>query len=375
MLPAMAMVQNIRTEGAAAELARALAGRRSDHGWVARCPAHTDRHPSLSIADGADGRLLLCCFAGCSWSEIRTALEARSLWPGREGYSPFSARACGVSQGRRSAGHQPDKLAVAKRIWRNAIPAPGTEVEIYLQSRSLTTPVPPTLRYARLRHRESGLWLPCMVAAVQAAEGRLSGLHRTFLRLDGRGKADFDPVKKMLGACRGGAVRLAPAGRRLALCEGIETGLSIREACSDLAVWCALTLGRADYQRQYEPILYGWPASHDRYWCGARDQGDVWFVDKPARNDLHPTMKPVALVERALRNSSKTRDIVLDPFGGSGSTLIACAKSGRQARLVELDPRYCDVIVRRWQEWSGAAATLKGNDQTFAAIASARQAA
>ena len=71
-------------------------------------------------------------------------------------------------------------------------------------------------------------------------------------------------------------------------------------------------------QRQYEPILYGWPAGHDRYWCGARDQGDVWFVDKPVKNDLHPTMKPVALVERAIRNSSKSRDTVLDPFGGSG---------------------------------------------------------
>ena len=79
----------------------------------------------------------------------------------------------------------------------------------------------------------------------------------------------------------------------------------------------------------------------------------MWFIDKPARNDLHPTMKPVALVERAIRNSSKSRDIVLDPFGGSGSTLIACEKTGRQARLVELDPRYCDVIVQRWQEWTG----------------------
>ena len=110
-------------------------------------------------------------------------------------------------------------------------------------------------------------------------------------------------------------------------------------------IWAkhTFTLGRADYQRQYEPILYGWPAGHDRYWCGARDQGDVWFVDKPARNDLHPTMKPVALVERAIRNSSKSRDIVLDPFGGSGSTLIACEKTGRQARLVELDPE----VLRR----------------------------
>ena len=79
----------------------------------------------------------------------------------------------------------------------------------------------------------------------------------------------------------------------------------------------------------------------------------MWFFDKPFRNDLHPTMKPVALVERAIRNSSKSRDIVLDPFGGSGTTLIACEKIGRQARLIELDPRYCDVIVRRWQEFSG----------------------
>jgi DNA modification methylase len=120
---------------------------------------------------------------------------------------------------------------------------------------------------------------------------------------------------------------------------------------STFVIWAkhTFTLGRADYQRQYEPILYGWRDGHDHYWCGTRDQSDLWHFDKPAKNDLHPTMKPVGLVERAIRNSSKTRDIVLDPFGGSGSTLIACAKAGRQARLVELDPRYCDVIVRRWQ--------------------------
>ena len=77
---------------------------------------------------------------------------------------------------------------------------------------------------------------------------------------------------------------------------------------STFVIWAkhTFTLGRADYQRQYEPILYGWRDGHDHYWCGARDQGDVWFVDKPARNDLHPTMKPVALVERAIRNSSKS---------------------------------------------------------------------
>jgi DNA modification methylase len=83
----------------------------------------------------------------------------------------------------------------------------------------------------------------------------------------------------------------------------------------------------------------------------------VWFLKKPARNDLHPTMKPVELVERAIRNSSKTRDLVLDPFGGSGTTLIACEKTGRWARLIELDPKYADVAVRRWQLWTGKKAT------------------
>jgi DNA modification methylase len=86
-------------------------------------------------------------------------------------------------------------------------------------------------------------------------------------------------------------------------------------------------------------------------------------------------MKPVALVERAVRNSSKSRDIVLDPFGGSGSTLIACEKSGRYARLVELDPKYVDTIILRWQEFSGGAATLDGDGRSFEEIAAGREAA
>jgi DNA modification methylase len=139
---------------------------------------------------------------------------------------------------------------------------------------------------------------------------------------------------------------------------------------STFVIWAknTFTLGRADYQRQYEPILYGWKEGSDHYWCGARDQGDVWFIDKPVRNDLHPTMKPVALVERAIRNSSKTRDIVLDPFGGSGSTLIACEKTGRQARVIELDPKYCDVIVQRWQHWTAREAIRESDARTFAAV-------
>jgi len=144
---------------------------------------------------------------------------------------------------------------------------------------------------------------------------------------------------------------------------------------STFVIWAknTFTMGRSDYQRQYEPILYGWKEGSDHFWCGARDQGDVWFVKKPVSNDLHPTMKPVELVERAIRNSSKSRDTVLDPFGGSGSTLIACEKAGRQARLIELEPKYCDVIVRRYQEFSGKEATIEADGRRFADLAAERQ--
>jgi DNA modification methylase len=136
---------------------------------------------------------------------------------------------------------------------------------------------------------------------------------------------------------------------------------------STFVIWAKhhFTLGRSDYQRQYEPILYGWRKGLDHFWCGDRDQGDVWFIKRPMANLEHPTMKPVELVERALRNSSKSRDTILDPFGGSGSTLIACEKVGRLARLIELDPKYCDVIIRRWQEFSGEEARHATSGLTF----------
>jgi DNA modification methylase len=144
---------------------------------------------------------------------------------------------------------------------------------------------------------------------------------------------------------------------------------------STFVVWAknTFTMGRSDYQRQYEPILYGWKEGTQHFWCGARDQGDVWFIKKPHVNDLHPTMKPVELVERAIRNSSKGRDTVLDPFGGSGTTLIACEKSGRQARLIELEPKYCDVIIRRYQKFSGKEALLDGDGRGFGDISAERQ--
>ncbi len=143
---------------------------------------------------------------------------------------------------------------------------------------------------------------------------------------------------------------------------------------STFVIWYknTFTLGRSDYQRQYEPILYGWRQGSAHHWCGARDQGDVWCLNKPRINDLHPTMKPVELIERALRNSSQRGNVVLDPFGGAGSTLIACEKTGRQARLIEIEPKYVDVSVLRWQQLTGRQATLAADGRAFAEVAAER---
>ncbi|MGE0108165.1 MAG: DNA modification methylase [Bdellovibrionales bacterium] len=162
----------------------------------------------------------------------------------------------------------------------------------------------------------------------------------------------YDACVNMLTVCKG-AIYVCMSSSELHTLQKVFVAAGGK--WSTFVIWAknTFTLGRSDYQRQYEPILYGWKQGTDHFWCGARDQGDVWFVNKPTKNDLHPTMKPVELVERAIRNSSKSRDIVLDCFGGSGSTMIACEKSGRQARLIELDPKYCDVIVQRWEEFTG----------------------
>jgi DNA modification methylase len=131
-------------------------------------------------------------------------------------------------------------------------------------------------------------------------------------------------------------------------------------------------LGRADYHYKHEPILYGWKDGAGHPWYGGRDKVSTWHVDKPMQSKLHPTMKPVELVEIALENSSKRGDTVLDLFGGSGTTLIACEKTGRTARLMELDPKYADVIVRRWQDYTGRQAVLESTGQSFDEVAAAR---
>nr|WP_026330268.1 site-specific DNA-methyltransferase [Caldimonas manganoxidans] len=196
---------------------------------------------------------------------------------------------------------------------------------------------------------------PYNVNYGSSAKDKLRGKHRAILNDNlGDGFHDFllAALTPTIAHCRG-AIYVAMSSSELDTLQA-----AFRAAgghWSTFIIWAknTFTLGRADYQRQYEPILYGWPEGAQRHWCGDRDQGDVWHFNKPQKNDLHPTMKPVELVERAIRNSSRPGNVVLDPFGGSGTTLIAAEKSGRRARLIELDPKYVDVIVRRWQEWSG----------------------
>jgi DNA modification methylase len=213
---------------------------------------------------------------------------------------------------------------------------------------------------------------PYNVNYANSAKDKLRGKHRPILNdALGEGFYDFlfDALALIMAHTRG-AIYVAMSSSELDVLQS-----AFRAAgghWSTFIIWAknTFTLGRSDYQRQYEPILYGWPEGATRHWCGDRDQGDVWQIKKPQKNDLHPTMKPVDLVERAIRNSSRPGDVVLDPFGGSGTTLIAAEKAGRVARLIELDPKYADVIVRRWQDWTGQQATREADGLAFDQAAS-----
>jgi DNA modification methylase len=139
-------------------------------------------------------------------------------------------------------------------------------------------------------------------------------------------------------------------------------------------IWAKNTFawGFGRYKFQHEPIFYCHVTGEKDVWYGDKSQSTLWEENKPAANRLHPTMKPVELIERALANSSKAEDTILDLFGGSGSTLIACERHNRKARLMEIDPCYADVVVRRWQQYTGKKATLEGDGRTFDEVAEQR---
>jgi DNA modification methylase len=139
-------------------------------------------------------------------------------------------------------------------------------------------------------------------------------------------------------------------------------------------IWAkqAFAGGSGRYKFQHEPIFYGHVAGQKDSWYGNQSQSTLWEENTPAANREHPTAKPVALIERALVNSSQPGDLVVDLFGGSGSTLIGCERRGRKSRLMEIDPRYVDVVVRRWQEYTGKPVVLDGEGRNFEEIAAER---
>jgi putative DNA primase/helicase len=221
-------------------VAKALGGRKSGSAWMAACPAHEDREPSLSITDTDNGKVLVRCHAGCNQEKVIAALRSRGLWmeSGLRRFSRSAPRAVATSQPDRDDAKRTE---TALAIWSSATPAGGTLVETYLVSRSLYLSPPPTLRFhAGLKHPSGGMW-PAMVALVtRGSDDAPIAIHRTLLARDGGGKAPVDPQKMMLGPCRGGAVWLAPPGNSLMVGEGIETCLAAMQATGHPA-WAALS--------------------------------------------------------------------------------------------------------------------------------------
>jgi site-specific DNA-methyltransferase (adenine-specific) len=142
-----------------------------------------------------------------------------------------------------------------------------------------------------------------------------------------------------------------------------DAGWKVRQCL----IWkkSTMVMGRQDYHWKHEPCLYGWKEGAGHLWATDRKQTTILEFEKPSRNGEHPTMKPVALFEYQMLNNTKGGDIVLDSFGGSGTTMIAAEKNGRHARLMELDPKYCDVIVTRWQAFAGKQAIHEASGKTF----------
>jgi DNA primase len=238
-------------------IARALGGHRAGATWMARCPVHEDRSPSLSISAGKDGKVLVRCHAGCDQRDLIAALRKRGLWQATGRASRIA------SNHRRRIVEEPDaealkRSAAALAIWQASQAAEETPVASYLHARGLDLPALPAVRFhAGLKHPSGGVW-PAMVALVtHGATGSPIAIHRTFLAHDGGGKAPVDPPKMMLGPCRGGVVRLGESGDVLMVGEGIETCLAAMQATGNPA-WAALStsgLRSLDLPRAIDKVI------------------------------------------------------------------------------------------------------------------------
>lgn len=270
---------------------------------------------------------------------------------------------------------------------------------------------------ARLADGTVDLWLTDPPYNVKYEGGTSDKLT---IKNDDMSDADF---RRFLAAAYQAADSVMRPGAAYYVWHADSEGFNFRAAARDAGwpirqclIWRknTMVLGRQDYQWQHEPCLYGWKPGAPHLWNGGRKQttvrdladfgaplvqiadgrwqltmgGGMYLLEsdavveavsttvinesKPKRNDAHPTMKPVALFERQLLNSSMPGDVVLDSFGGSGTTLICCEKHNRKARLMELDERYCDVIILRWQEFTGLQAVLEGVGRLFDDVAVTR---
>ena len=213
----------------AREITHALGGRWRGSYGTARCPAHDDRSPSLSLRDGRDGRLLAYCHAGCDWRAVADALRGLGLLPGRGGTVGLVDPAGRAERAREEREEAARRARQARWCWRGARPLAGTPAERYLRSRGIAGPLPPTLRFhPACWHAPSARRRPALVALVEGVP--TFAVHRTYLTAEGRKIAPAEDAKLMLGATLGGAVRLR-AGRGgeapLVVAEGIETALAV----------------------------------------------------------------------------------------------------------------------------------------------------
>jgi putative DNA primase/helicase len=217
-------------------LAKALGGRKAGSGWVARCPAHDDRTPSLSLADGHDGRLLVKCWAGCSAHNVLAALRRCELIGAN--------KLRGVIDARGGSSDAEDRKKRALDLWNAAFPVSGTLAAQYLLARGLALPSLHVLRFHPRCPHPSGANLPAMIGLVEHVDHGPTAIHRTFISADGSGKAAVERDKASLGPVAGVAVRLAQvrAGQWLLVAEGLETTLSVMHACA-LPGWAALSAG------------------------------------------------------------------------------------------------------------------------------------
>ena len=191
-------------------IAKALGGRKVGGAWMACCPAHEDRQPSLSITDARGGKVLVRCHAGCDQRDVIAALRSRGAWETAGRHERRSLRK--ISR-RPPAAPDPDavkRTEAALAIWQASQLAEGTPAETYLRSRGLLLSLPPAIRFhATLKHPSGGVWRTLVALVTRGTDAEPIAIHRTFLARDGSGKAPVDPAKMMLGPCRGGVVRLA----------------------------------------------------------------------------------------------------------------------------------------------------------------------